>query len=45
MFVDPDDGIRKIWSEDHVSEDFQIAVALQMKVSSPAIPAAIQLKS
>ncbi|KAE8540333.1 hypothetical protein D1P53_003278 [Cryptococcus gattii VGV] len=31
MFVDPDDNIRKIWSEDHVSEDFQIAVTLQIK--------------
>lgn len=33
MTVDPDDGVRKIWSEDHVSEDFQIAVQLQIKVS------------
>jgi hypothetical protein len=32
MFTDPDDGRLKIWSEDHVSEDFQIAVTLQMKV-------------
>ncbi|WWC59194.1 uncharacterized protein I303_101743 [Kwoniella dejecticola CBS 10117] len=31
MFVDPDDGVNKIWSEDHVSEDFQIAVTLQIK--------------
>ncbi|OCF59087.1 hypothetical protein L486_03586 [Kwoniella mangroviensis CBS 10435] len=31
MSVDPDDGINKIWSEDHVSEDFQIAVTLQIK--------------
>ncbi|EIW68701.1 hypothetical protein TREMEDRAFT_11927, partial [Tremella mesenterica DSM 1558] len=31
MFVDPDDGVKKIWSEDHVSEDFQIAVTLQIK--------------
>ncbi|KAL7424393.1 hypothetical protein Q5752_000075 [Cryptotrichosporon argae] len=31
MFVDPEDGVHKIWSEDHVSEDFQIALALQMK--------------
>ncbi|WVR04423.1 hypothetical protein IAU60_001425 [Kwoniella sp. DSM 27419] len=29
--VDPDDGVAKIWSEDHVSEDFQIAVSLQIK--------------
>jgi hypothetical protein len=34
MFVDPDDGMNKIWSEDHVSEDFQIAVTLQIKVNS-----------
>ena len=33
MFTDPDDNRLKIWSEDHVSEDFQIAVTLQMKVS------------
>lgn len=32
MFVDPDDGVSKIWSEDHVSEDFQLALMLQMKV-------------
>ncbi|WVQ83999.1 hypothetical protein IAT38_006144 [Cryptococcus sp. DSM 104549] len=31
MSADPDDGILKIWSEDHVSEDFQIAVTLQIK--------------
>lgn len=31
MSVDPDDGVSKIWSEDHVSEDFQIAVTLQIK--------------
>ena len=34
-FVDPDDGNEKIWSEDHVSEDFQIAISLQCKVSDP----------
>ena len=34
-FVDPDDGNEKIWSEDHVSEDFQIAISLQCKVSAP----------
>ncbi|CDW97217.1 hypothetical protein [Sporisorium scitamineum] len=26
-FVDPEDGIRKIWSESHVSEDFDMAFA------------------
>ncbi|ODO03115.1 hypothetical protein I350_05960 [Cryptococcus amylolentus CBS 6273] len=31
MSTDPDDGVSKIWSEDHVSEDFQIAVTLQMR--------------
>ncbi|TYJ52434.1 hypothetical protein B9479_006975, partial [Cryptococcus floricola] len=31
MSIDPDDGVSKIWSEDHVSEDFQIAVTLQMR--------------
>ncbi|WWC87221.1 uncharacterized protein L201_002109 [Kwoniella dendrophila CBS 6074] len=31
MSIDPDDGVNKIWSEDHVSEDFQIAVTLQIK--------------
>lgn len=31
MFVDPDDNVCKIWSEDHVSEDFQISVTLQIK--------------
>ncbi|KAL7424392.1 hypothetical protein Q5752_000074 [Cryptotrichosporon argae] len=30
-FVDPDDGIRKCWSESHVSEDFDQALRLQMK--------------
>jgi len=29
-FVDPE-GISKIWSEAHVSEDFDMAVRLQMK--------------
>lgn len=33
MSIDPDDGFNKIWSEDHVSEDFQIAITLQCKVS------------
>jgi hypothetical protein len=31
-FVDPDDGITKIWSESHVSEDFDMSLRLQMKV-------------
>lgn len=31
LHIDPDDGVMKIWSEDHVSEDFQIAVTLQIK--------------
>nr|XP_031861885.1 uncharacterized protein CI109_002714 [Kwoniella shandongensis]KAA5528957.1 hypothetical protein CI109_002714 [Kwoniella shandongensis] len=31
MSIDPDDGVNKIWSEDHVSEDFQIAVTLQIR--------------
>jgi len=29
--LDKDDGIMKIWSESHVSEDFQIAISLQTK--------------
>ncbi|CDU25172.1 uncharacterized protein SPSC_05006 [Sporisorium scitamineum] len=29
-FVDPEDGIRKIWSESHVSEDFDMALRLLM---------------
>ncbi|CAD6566589.1 MAG: hypothetical protein TREMPRED_002808 [Tremellales sp. Tagirdzhanova-0007] len=32
LLLDPDDGVMKIWSEAHVSEDFQIALALQTKV-------------
>ena len=31
LFTDPDDGDLKVWSEDHVSEDFQIAITLQGK--------------
>jgi membrane glycosyltransferase len=27
--VDPEDGIARVWSESHVSEDFQIALNLQ----------------
>ena len=34
MFVDPDDGVKKMWSEDHVSEDFQMALTLQALVSA-----------
>ena len=29
--LDPDDGVMKIWSENHVSEDFQISLTLQQK--------------
>ncbi|GAC98250.1 hypothetical protein PHSY_005839 [Pseudozyma hubeiensis SY62] len=29
-FVDPEDGIRKVWSESHVSEDFDMALRLLM---------------
>ena len=31
-FVDPDDKVTKIWSESHVSEDFDMSLRLQMKV-------------
>jgi len=27
--VDPEDGVARVWSESHVSEDFQIALNLQ----------------
>ncbi|TYJ52433.1 hypothetical protein B9479_006974 [Cryptococcus floricola] len=30
-FIDPDDGLRKCWSESHVSEDFDQALRLQMR--------------
>ena len=30
QFVDPDDGVSKIWSEDNVSEDFNMALRLQV---------------
>ena len=30
-FVDEADGTRKIWSESHVSEDFDMALRLQLK--------------
>ncbi|WVQ97801.1 hypothetical protein IAU59_004916 [Kwoniella sp. CBS 9459] len=30
-FIDADDGIRKCWSESHVSEDFDQALRLQMR--------------
>ena len=30
-FIDEADGIRKIWSESHVSEDFDMALRLQLK--------------
>lgn len=37
LLLDPDDGLMKIWSEAHVSEDFQIAMTLQTKVSSAIV--------
>lgn len=30
-FVDPDDGVLKVWSESNVSEDFDMALRLQLK--------------
>ncbi|KAJ7186447.1 glycosyl transferase family group 2-domain-containing protein [Mycena filopes] len=30
-FIDPDDGITKVWSETNVSEDFDLALRLQLK--------------
>lgn len=30
-FIDPADGIEKIWSENNVSEDFDMALRLQMR--------------
>ncbi|KAI0919925.1 hypothetical protein AcV5_001863 [Taiwanofungus camphoratus] len=30
-FVDPADGVKKIWSETHVSEDFDMALRLQLR--------------
>ncbi|KAH9927699.1 glycosyl transferase family group 2-domain-containing protein [Fomitopsis serialis] len=30
-FVDPEDGVQKIWSESNVSEDFDMALRLQLK--------------
>lgn len=30
-FIDPDDGKKKIWSESNVSEDFDMALRLQLK--------------
>ncbi|KAH6905305.1 glycosyl transferase family group 2-domain-containing protein [Coprinopsis sp. MPI-PUGE-AT-0042] len=30
-FVDPDDGVTKVWSESNVSEDFDMALRLQLK--------------
>lgn len=30
-FVDPDDGVMKVWSESNVSEDFDMALRLQLK--------------
>lgn len=33
-FVDPDDGITKVWSESNVSEDFDMALRLQVRDST-----------
>lgn len=30
-FLDPDDGVRKVWSESNVSEDFDMALRLQLQ--------------
>jgi len=30
-FVDPEDGVKKIWSENNVSEDFDMALRLQVR--------------
>lgn len=30
-FVDEDDGVKKIWSESNVSEDFDMALRLQVR--------------
>jgi len=30
-FIDPDDGVKKIWSESNVSEDFDMALRLQLQ--------------
>ncbi|KAJ3724459.1 glycosyl transferase family group 2-domain-containing protein [Lentinula raphanica] len=30
-FIDPDDGVKKIWSESNVSEDFDMALRIQLK--------------
>ena len=32
-FVDPADGVRKFWSEAHVSEDFDCALRFQVSCS------------
>jgi membrane glycosyltransferase len=29
--IDPEDGVARVWSESHVSEDFQVALTLQSK--------------
>lgn len=31
-FIDPDDGLKKIWSESNVSEDFDMALRLQVRI-------------
>jgi hypothetical protein len=37
-FVDPDDGVTKIWSESNVSEDFDMALRLQVRGSPTRAP-------
>lgn len=36
-FVDEYDGLKRVWSESHVSEDFQIALNVQTKVRLPLL--------
>ena len=37
-FIDPDDNVRKIWSESNVSEDFDMALRLQVsRLSSDSL--------
>ena len=39
-FIDPADGVRKFWSESHVSEDFDCALRFQASLLLP-FPAAV----
>lgn len=39
-FVDPADGVRKFWSEAHVSEDFDCALRFQVSCFLPRDPGA-----